>query len=202
MKTRFLPSSQITGWMYNTDVSIKFTIWKVCIRGNQLMFANNRNRVPWVVLCLSQDGACTDSFENFRENSLKGDLSNDITLNPPLFSLVNTFNSGFCNGCIVKRCLYTVTRPYAGFRHPDRMAPESSVWGGENDCFIWSGNMLAQVLKFSGIIPKSVIFQGFTWPSVRGVPCLCWYFTFLHAGRYFRNFPEISLWINERVCVR
>jgi hypothetical protein len=24
-------------------------------------------------------------------NSLKGDLSNDITLNPPLFSLVNTF---------------------------------------------------------------------------------------------------------------
>jgi hypothetical protein len=48
-----------------------------------------------VVLCLSQDGACTDSFENFRENSLKGDLSNDITLNPPLFSLVNTFNRLF-----------------------------------------------------------------------------------------------------------
>jgi hypothetical protein len=44
-----------------------------------------------VVLCLSQDGACTDSFENFHENSLKGDLSNDITLNPSLFSLVNTF---------------------------------------------------------------------------------------------------------------
>jgi hypothetical protein len=42
-------------------------------------------------LCLSQDGACTDSLENFRENSLKGDLSNDITLNLPLFSLVNTF---------------------------------------------------------------------------------------------------------------
>ncbi len=48
--------------------------------------------VRWVVLCLSQDGACTESFENFRDNSLKGDLSNDITLNPPLFSLVNTFN--------------------------------------------------------------------------------------------------------------
>jgi hypothetical protein len=45
-----------------------------------------------VVLCLSHDGACTDSFENFREISLKGDLSNDITLNLPLFSLVNTFN--------------------------------------------------------------------------------------------------------------
>jgi hypothetical protein len=60
--------------------------------GNQLLFANNRNRVRWVVLCLSQDGASTDSVENFRENSLKGDLSNDIILNPPLFSLVNTFN--------------------------------------------------------------------------------------------------------------
>jgi hypothetical protein len=30
-------------------------------------------------------------FENFSENSLKGDLSNDTTDNPPLFSLVNTF---------------------------------------------------------------------------------------------------------------
>ncbi len=59
--------------------------------GNKLLFANNRNRVRWVVLCLSQDRACTDSFENFREYSLKGDISNDITLNPPLFSLVNTF---------------------------------------------------------------------------------------------------------------
>jgi hypothetical protein len=33
----------------------------------------------------SQDGACTDYFENFRENTVKGDLSNDITLNPPSF---------------------------------------------------------------------------------------------------------------------
>ncbi len=53
--------------------------------GNHLLFANNRNRVRWVVLSLSQDGACTDSVENFRENSLKGDLSNDIILNPPSF---------------------------------------------------------------------------------------------------------------------
>jgi hypothetical protein len=62
--------------------------------GNQLLFANNRNRFRWVVLCLSQDGACTDFFENFRENSLKGYLSNDITVDPPLFSLFNTFNVG------------------------------------------------------------------------------------------------------------
>ncbi len=61
--------------------------------GNHLLFANNRNRVRWVVLCLSHDGACTDSFTTFRKISLKGDLSNDVTLNPPLFSLVNTFKA-------------------------------------------------------------------------------------------------------------
>ncbi len=102
METRFLPSSQITGRMYYTDVSIKLQCEKLAaarhhsVIGNQLLFANKRNRVRWVVLCLSQDGACTDSLENFRENSLKGDLSNDITLNPPLFSLVNTFKGQKC----------------------------------------------------------------------------------------------------------
>jgi hypothetical protein len=30
-------------------------------------------------------------YENHSENSLKGDLSNDTTVSPPLFSLVNTF---------------------------------------------------------------------------------------------------------------
>jgi hypothetical protein len=30
MVGRFLPSSQISGMMYNTDVSIKFTMSKVC----------------------------------------------------------------------------------------------------------------------------------------------------------------------------
>ncbi len=59
--------------------------------GKQLYFANNRNRVCGAVLCLSQDGACTNLFTNFSENSLKGYLSNDTTLNPLLFSLVNTF---------------------------------------------------------------------------------------------------------------
>ncbi len=48
-----------------------------------------------MVLCLSQDGACTDSFENFGYNSLKGGLSNATTFNPPLFSLVDTFNIRF-----------------------------------------------------------------------------------------------------------
>jgi hypothetical protein len=31
-------------------------------------------------------------FENFSVNSLTGDLSNNTIANPPLFSLVNTFN--------------------------------------------------------------------------------------------------------------
>ncbi len=63
------------------------------------MFANDTNRVRGAVLCLSQDGSCTNLFENFSDNNLKGDLSNDTTDNPPLFSLVNTFKSvseGFC----------------------------------------------------------------------------------------------------------
>ncbi len=49
----------------------------------------------WVVLGLSQDGVGTDLFENFSEKSLKGALSNDPTLNQPLFSLVNTFYKQF-----------------------------------------------------------------------------------------------------------
>jgi hypothetical protein len=57
------------------------------------LFSNDTNRVRGAVLCLSQDGACTNLFENFSKNNLKGDLSNDTTENPPLFSLVNTFNS-------------------------------------------------------------------------------------------------------------
>ena len=57
----------------------------------QLLISNGRNRVRWVVLGLSEDGACTDLFEKLSVKSLKGDLSNATTFNPPLFSLVNTF---------------------------------------------------------------------------------------------------------------
>ncbi len=38
-------------------------IWK------QLLFANDRKRVRGAVFGLSQDGACTNLFENFREHS-------------------------------------------------------------------------------------------------------------------------------------
>ncbi len=49
------------------------------------------NRLRWAVLGLSQDEDWTDFFEIPSVNSLKGDLSNETTVNPPLFSLVNTF---------------------------------------------------------------------------------------------------------------
>jgi hypothetical protein len=72
--------------MYNTDVSNSLHCEK-CVAaghnsviGKQSLFANNRNRVRRVLLGLSQDGACTDLFENFSENSLKRDLPNDTTL--------------------------------------------------------------------------------------------------------------------------
>jgi hypothetical protein len=46
------------------------------------LFANNINRVRGAVLVLglSQDGACTDLFENLSATSLKGELSK---FNPP-----------------------------------------------------------------------------------------------------------------------
>ncbi len=46
--------------------------------------------VRWAVLGLSQDEDWTDLFEHFGVNSLKGDLSNNITVNQPRFSLVIT----------------------------------------------------------------------------------------------------------------
>jgi hypothetical protein len=59
----------------------------------QLLISNDRNRVRWVVLGLSDDGACTDLSENLCVNSLKRDLSNATTeaSNTPFFSMVNTF---------------------------------------------------------------------------------------------------------------
>jgi hypothetical protein len=59
--------------------------------GKQLLLSNDRNKVRGAVLSLSQDGASTHLFENFRKNSLKRDLSTDTTANTPLFSLANTF---------------------------------------------------------------------------------------------------------------
>jgi hypothetical protein len=63
-----------------------------------------RNRVCGAVLGLSQDGASTNLFENFRENSLKRDLSNDTTANTPLFSLANTFKENMARTACLQLC--------------------------------------------------------------------------------------------------
>ncbi len=63
--------------------------------GKQLFISNDRQRVRWEVVSLSQDGVCTDSVENFSMKSLKRDQSNDTKFNLPLFSLVNTFKKAF-----------------------------------------------------------------------------------------------------------
>jgi hypothetical protein len=57
------------------------------------LLSNDKNRVRWAVLGLSQDGACIDLFENLSVNSFKGDLSNATTFKLPLFSLDNTFKT-------------------------------------------------------------------------------------------------------------
>ncbi len=61
----------------------------------QLLNANYLNRVRWVVLEPLQDGACTDFFEILSENSLKGDLSNATTFNPPHWSIPLNFLLSF-----------------------------------------------------------------------------------------------------------
>jgi hypothetical protein len=43
-------------------------------------------------------------YKNHSDNSLSGDLSNDTTVNPPLFSLVNTFKQVFL---LYSRLLFT-----------------------------------------------------------------------------------------------
>ncbi len=63
--------------------------------GKQLLISNDRNRVRWAILGLSQDGVCRDSLENFSVKSLKLDQSNDTKFNPPFFSLVNAFKQDF-----------------------------------------------------------------------------------------------------------
>ncbi len=83
-----IPLLQISVWCENYVAA-----WHYADTGIQLLFANNRNRVRGAVLGLLQDGACTDFFENLSVNSLKGDLSNDTTFKPSLFSLVNTFKT-------------------------------------------------------------------------------------------------------------
>ncbi len=47
----------------------------------------------------------------------------------------------------------TVTSPYEGFRHPDWMAPESTVRGRENDSLVRPGYILLGLPAFTSV-PK------------------------------------------------
>ncbi len=53
--------------------------------GKQLFISNDRHRVRWEVLGLSQDGVCTDSCESFSVKSLRLDQSKDTKFSPPSF---------------------------------------------------------------------------------------------------------------------
>jgi hypothetical protein len=134
MKFWFLPSSQIP---YRGGCAIplfQISVWcEKCVAARhyavickQLLNANDINRVRWVVLDLLQDGACTDFFENLSENSLKGDLSNATTFNPPLFSLLDIFKAitgqwskGLDQGAGIlwRVILYSIVRQQHIFRH-------------------------------------------------------------------------------------
>ncbi len=99
MQFRFLPSSQILGRMYNTVVSMKCTMWKVCRSPTLCRYLQT------IIECKWHKQGSLSSFkpptgwglhrflENLSENSLKGDLSNATTFNPPLFSLVDTYKT-------------------------------------------------------------------------------------------------------------
>jgi hypothetical protein len=86
--------SLISAGSISLDSTFKFMMWKVksvsqpdtiALLGINNCLQITGTGVRWVVLCLSQDGACTDSFENFRDNSLKGGLFNDYSHPPPSF---------------------------------------------------------------------------------------------------------------------
>jgi hypothetical protein len=98
MVSRFLPSSQISvritiplfqisvlcekciaAWYY-TLLGINYSMQIIETGFVEQFYASHRM------------GPAPICFENFREHSLKRDLSNDATANPSLFSLVNTFN--------------------------------------------------------------------------------------------------------------
>jgi hypothetical protein len=68
-------------------------------------------------------------LENLRENSLKEDLSNENIVTPPLFSLVNTFNSVLYQ---YRECTFIFTDVISAFFLPkilaDRAIAISVYW--------------------------------------------------------------------------
>jgi hypothetical protein len=77
-----IPLFQLSVWCEKCVAARHYDV--IC---KQILISNDRNRVRWIVLGLSEDGACTDFSEHLSVNNLKGDLSNATTSNPPFFSL-------------------------------------------------------------------------------------------------------------------
>ncbi len=61
---------EITTWQASY-AEFFFKLRRYTVIWKQLLFANDRNRVRGAAFGLSQDGACTNLFENFREHSSK-----------------------------------------------------------------------------------------------------------------------------------
>jgi hypothetical protein len=95
-------------------------------------------------------------FENFREISLKRDLSNDTTVSPPLFSLVNTFKQG----------TYFVFY-YYNLHYKQKKFPKCTYKGRRLKFFRGSGGelkrvgiaMLTSVLRIQDVYPGSDFFH-------------------------------------------
>jgi len=96
MKFWFLLTSQIAGRMYNTNVSIKCMMWKVCRSPTLCHYLQTTIDFKWQkqapLSCFRplRNGACTDLSENLSVNCLKGGLVNATTSNP-LFFLVDKY---------------------------------------------------------------------------------------------------------------
>jgi hypothetical protein len=77
-----------------------------------------------------------DLYENRSENNLKGDPSNDTTENPPLFSLVNTFNVR-----LTLKLVFNVNIVYGNLKSEDsqdRLCPETSTKLYVHEFSFWS----------------------------------------------------------------
>ncbi len=92
MDSRSSPSFQTSVRMYNTDVSIKWVMWKVWRSPTLCRYWETIIDFKW-----QKQGLLSS------EKSLKRDQSSNTKFNPHLFSLVNTFNEPKMTGARAQR---------------------------------------------------------------------------------------------------
>ncbi len=80
------------GWKGHHLIGIADVHAEIDVFANKNCIPPIETGVRWAVLFLSQDEDSTDIIEISACISLKQELSNGTTVNPPLFSLVYTFN--------------------------------------------------------------------------------------------------------------